>query len=103
MLVERVQYSLQVGLRPKAIIVDSIQTVYLDHVTGSAGSVSQVGAGCFWGSHRGAVQQQADPVGDTELLKAVKRWLPACCEAVSGSTCRAAHIGLCTELVAVCR
>ena len=28
--------------RPVAAIVDSIQTVYLDGVTGSAGSVSQV-------------------------------------------------------------
>lgn len=32
-----------VGMRPRAVIVDSIQTVYLEEVTGSAGSVSQVG------------------------------------------------------------
>ena len=31
-----------VNQRPVAAIVDSIQTVYLDGVTGSAGSVSQV-------------------------------------------------------------
>ena len=31
-----------VSMRPRAVIVDSIQTVYLDDVTGSAGSVSQV-------------------------------------------------------------
>ena len=31
-----------VTMRPVAAIVDSIQTVYLDGVTGSAGSVSQV-------------------------------------------------------------
>ena len=31
-----------VSMRPCAVIVDSIQTVYLDDVTGSAGSVSQV-------------------------------------------------------------
>lgn len=30
------------ALRPRAVIVDSIQTVYLEEVTGSAGSVSQV-------------------------------------------------------------
>ena len=29
-------------MRPRAAIIDSIQTVYLDGVTGSAGSVSQV-------------------------------------------------------------
>lgn len=33
-----------ISMRPKAVIIDSIQTVYLDHVTGSAGSVSQAGA-----------------------------------------------------------
>ena len=31
-----------VAMQPRAVIVDSIQTVYLDDVTGSAGSVSQV-------------------------------------------------------------
>lgn len=31
-----------VALQPRAVIIDSIQTVYLDDVTGSAGSVSQV-------------------------------------------------------------
>ncbi len=30
------------AMRPRAVIIDSIQTVYLDGVTGSAGSVSQV-------------------------------------------------------------
>lgn len=29
-------------MRPVAVIIDSIQTVYLENVTGSAGSVSQV-------------------------------------------------------------
>ena len=29
-------------MKPRAVIVDSIQTVYLDDVTSSAGSVSQV-------------------------------------------------------------
>ena len=31
-----------ISMRPRAVIVDSIQTVYLEDVTGSAGSVSQV-------------------------------------------------------------
>ena len=31
-----------ISMQPKAVIVDSIQTVYLDDVNGSAGSVSQV-------------------------------------------------------------
>ncbi|KAK9902071.1 hypothetical protein WJX75_003182 [Coccomyxa subellipsoidea] len=31
-----------VAMQPRAVIIDSIQTVYLDDVTGSAGSVSQV-------------------------------------------------------------
>lgn len=31
-----------VEVQPRAIIVDSIQTVYLDDVTGSAGSITQV-------------------------------------------------------------
>lgn len=39
------------SMRPRAVIVDSIQTVYLDDVNGSAGSVSQVRQGdaacCF--------------------------------------------------------
>lgn len=30
------------AMQPRAVIVDSIQTVYLDDVTGSAGSISQV-------------------------------------------------------------
>lgn len=30
------------SMRPRAVIVDSIQTVYLDDVNGSAGSISQV-------------------------------------------------------------
>ncbi len=30
-----------VALRPRAVVIDSIQTVYLDDVSGSAGSVSQ--------------------------------------------------------------
>ena len=30
-----------IAMRPRGVIVDSIQTVYLDDVTGSAGSVSQ--------------------------------------------------------------
>jgi DNA repair protein RadA/Sms len=30
-----------VAMRPRAVVVDSIQTVYLDDVAGSAGSVSQ--------------------------------------------------------------
>ncbi len=34
-------------MRPRAVIIDSIQTVYLDGVTGSAGSVSQVTAPMF--------------------------------------------------------
>ena len=32
------------AMRPRAVIIDSIQTVYLDDVTGSSGSVSQVQA-----------------------------------------------------------
>ncbi len=32
-----------ITMQPRAVIVDSIQTVYLDDVNGSAGSVSQVG------------------------------------------------------------
>lgn len=32
-----------ISMQPAAVIVDSIQTVYLDDVNGSAGSVSQVG------------------------------------------------------------
>ena len=32
------------AMRPRAVIVDSIQTVYLDDVAGSAGSVSQARA-----------------------------------------------------------
>ena len=35
-------------MRPRAVIIDSIQTVYLDGVTGSAGSVSQVIVRCPW-------------------------------------------------------
>ena len=31
-----------ISMQPAAVIVDSIQTVYLDDVNGSAGSVSQV-------------------------------------------------------------
>ena len=31
-----------ISMRPRAVIVDSIQTVYLEDVTGSAGSISQV-------------------------------------------------------------
>ena len=31
-----------IDMQPRAVIVDSIQTVYLDDVNGSAGSVSQV-------------------------------------------------------------
>ena len=31
-----------ISMRPRAVIIDSIQTVYLDDVNGSAGSVSQV-------------------------------------------------------------
>jgi DNA repair protein RadA/Sms len=31
-----------VRMRPRAVVVDSIQTVYLDDVAGSAGSISQV-------------------------------------------------------------
>ena len=31
-----------ISMQPTAVIVDSIQTVYLDDVNGSAGSVSQV-------------------------------------------------------------
>ena len=30
------------NMRPRAVIIDSIQTVYLDEVTSSAGSVTQV-------------------------------------------------------------
>ena len=33
-------------MRPRAVVIDSIQTVYLDDVSGSAGSVSQ---GRAWG------------------------------------------------------
>jgi len=33
-----------VAMRPRAVVVDSIQTVYLDDVAGSAGSVSQARA-----------------------------------------------------------
>ena len=39
------------SMRPRAVIVDSIQTVYLDDVNGSAGSVSQVSkrdAACYF-------------------------------------------------------
>ncbi len=35
------------SMRPRAVIVDSIQTVYLDDVNGSAGSVSQVRSCCL--------------------------------------------------------
>ena len=31
-----------VAMQPRAVVIDSIQTVYLDDVNGSAGSVSQV-------------------------------------------------------------
>ena len=31
-----------ISMHPAAVIIDSIQTVYLDDVNGSAGSVSQV-------------------------------------------------------------
>ena len=31
-----------VAMQPRAVVIDSIQTVYLDDVSGSAGSVSQV-------------------------------------------------------------
>lgn len=34
-------------MQPVAVIIDSIQTVYLEDVTGSAGSVSQVHSNCF--------------------------------------------------------
>ena len=68
MSIKWMQYLLQVGLRPKAIIVDSIQTVYLDHVTGSAGSVSQVGPPGF--GLLLIVQQQADCLGESKVLKA---------------------------------
>lgn len=46
-----------ITLRPKAVVVDSINTVYLEEVTSSAGGVVQVGAGGGWcrGAHRGAV------------------------------------------------
>lgn len=30
-------------LSPRALVIDSIQTVYLNNVTGSAGSITQVG------------------------------------------------------------
>jgi predicted ATP-dependent serine protease len=33
-----------VQLKPKALIIDSIQTIYLDGSTGTVGSVSQAGA-----------------------------------------------------------
>ena len=33
-----------VAMRPRAVVIDSIQTVYLDDVSGSAGSVSQARA-----------------------------------------------------------
>lgn len=36
-----------ISMQPRAVIVDSIQTVYLDDVNGSAGSVSQVSSCCF--------------------------------------------------------
>ena len=32
------------NMRPRAVIIDSIQTVYLDEVASSAGSVTQVGS-----------------------------------------------------------
>ena len=32
------------AMRPRAVVIDSIQTVYLDDVNGSAGSVSQARA-----------------------------------------------------------
>ena len=55
-----------VAMRPRAVIVDSIQTVYLDDVAGSAGSVSQARAparrcpprGCAGGS--GILAERAD-------------------------------------------
>jgi predicted ATP-dependent serine protease len=46
-----------VEMQPVAVIIDSIQTVYLDDVNGSAGSVSQVGglsACCCWWHYPGA-------------------------------------------------
>ena len=36
-----------ISMQPRAVIVDSIQTVYLDDVNGSAGSVSQVSSCCL--------------------------------------------------------
>ena len=33
-----------VAMQPRAVVIDSIQTVYLDDVSGSAGSVSQARA-----------------------------------------------------------
>jgi predicted ATP-dependent serine protease len=40
-------------VQPSAVVVDSIQTVYLDEVSSSAGSVTQVGAS--WHTHRPTV------------------------------------------------
>ena len=36
------------AMRPRAVIVDSVQTVYLEDVTGSAGSVSQARDLCLY-------------------------------------------------------
>lgn len=52
-------------MQPVAVIIDSIQTVYLDDVNGSAGSVSQVcglSACCYWW-HNPGVAHSMQPSG----------------------------------------
>ena len=45
-----------ISMQPAAVIVDSIQTVYLDDVNGSAGSVSQVHS--QWPDHNDRYTEQ---------------------------------------------
>ena len=59
-----------ISMQPKAVIVDSIQTVYLDDVNGSAGSVSQVHFFC--------------PAIVSACCPAI---VPACCPAIVSAHC----------------
>ncbi len=47
-----------VAMQPRAVVIDSIQTVYLDDVNGSAGSVSQV-----WLTRACSLSQSSIPSG----------------------------------------
>lgn len=66
-------------LQPAAVIVDSIQTVYLDEVSSSAGSVTQVGCG---GEPRpGLAGANLDGAGRREGLVGGSLTQPGCCGA----------------------